>query len=262
MPSRRVLGRAALGASALVLAGSLTGPLARPLGFGGTALASDADIAQEYIRALTRGVPTGNAPAGSGTPSGTPSGAPLPPSGAPIANAPPASSADAAGDEADGEDGEGPQTRGVRVGGGAPQQAPGQPFGQPQVQPVVDPGGMQPRAVPAISLTIVFPTGSWLITPAAEKMLAPLGMALTSPQLAPFRFRIEGHTDTVGWPDQNQLLSERRAMAVRDYLVWRYGISPARMVPVGMGSSQLAVPTPDQWPEVRNRRVQILNLGS
>ena len=90
----------------------------------------------------------------------------------------------------------------------------------------------------------------------------PLGRALVSSDLAPFRFRIEGHTDTVGPAEENRLLSERRANAVRDYLVERFGISPARLMTEGLGESRLLVPTPDETPQQRNRRVQILNLGS
>jgi outer membrane protein OmpA-like peptidoglycan-associated protein len=34
------------------------------------------------------------------------------------------------------------------------------------------------------------------------------------------------------------------------------------MEPVGLGTAQLIVPTPDQTPEPRNRRVRIVNLDS
>jgi outer membrane protein OmpA-like peptidoglycan-associated protein len=118
-----------------------------------------------------------------------------------------------------------------------------------------------PAGVPAVSLTVTFATGSSALSPQAEQTLATLGRALASPDLAPFRFRIEGHTDTVGTSDQNQDLSRRRAETVRDFLVGRFGISAARLEAVGLGETQLLVPTPDQTPEARNRRVQVLNLG-
>ena len=75
------------------------------------------------------------------------------------------------------------------------------------------------------------------------------------------RFRIEGHTDTVGDPGMNQALSERRAAAVRDMLVQQHGIAATRLDPVGFGESTLLVPTGDGRDEPRNRRVQVINLG-
>jgi OOP family OmpA-OmpF porin len=115
---------------------------------------------------------------------------------------------------------------------------------------------------PSVSITITFPTGSATLTPEAERALAPLGRALAARELLPFRFRVEGHTDSVGDAAQNQSLSERRAAAVRHYLIGTYGIDAGRLVAVGFGSSQMIVQTPPQWPEARNRRVQIVNIGN
>ena len=142
-----------------------------------------------------------------------------------------------------------PQTRGIRIPG------------QEDPPPVQAAGTTAPAGVPALSMMIVFQTGSAELTPAAEAALLQLGAALASPDLAAYRFRIEGHTDTVGWPDQNMILSQRRAASVRDYLVKRFNINPARLETVGFGDSQLLIKTPSQVPEVRNRRVQVLNVG-
>ena len=73
---------------------------------------------------------------------------------------------------------------------------------------------------------------------------------------------MEGHTDSVGDVGQNQSLSERRAAAVRQYLIGTFGVEESRLIAVGFGSSQLLVQTPPQTPEVRNRRVQIVNIGN
>lgn len=172
------------------------------------------------------------------------------------------------------------QTRGIRVPGaadsgaaaaqpvapaasGAPVGSPPPPSAAGRAAAAVPPPRetTAPAGVPAASITVNFATGAWTITPQAERALAPLGRALTSPDLAPYRFRIEGHTDTVGDPAMNQTLSERRAAAVRDHLIQRYGVDPARLDAVGFGEAQLLVPTPDQAPEAKNRRVQVLNLG-
>jgi OmpA-OmpF porin, OOP family len=123
------------------------------------------------------------------------------------------------------------------------------------------PGTTAPPGTPATSLSVLFATGSDRLTPQAERLLDVLGQALASSTLAPYRFRIEGHTDTVGTPEFNHELSERRAIAVRDHLTRRFGVDPARLEAVGLGESQLLVRTPDQTPEARNRRVQVVNLG-
>jgi OOP family OmpA-OmpF porin len=70
------------------------------------------------------------------------------------------------------------------------------------------------------------------------------------------QFLVWGFTDTVGTAEYNQALSERRANAVADYLESR-GVSRDRMVIQGFGKTNLAVETPDQTPEPRNRRVEI-----
>lgn len=144
-----------------------------------------------------------------------------------------------------------------------------QPFGQPPIAvapppPDAPPPPRQttaPAGVAAVSITVNFATGSASLSPQAAFTLASLGRALSSPELAPYRFRIEGHTDTVGDAGMNLVLSQRRAEAVRDFLVKNFGVSPARLVAMGMGESQLLFPTPDNFPEPGNRRVQVLNLG-
>jgi outer membrane protein OmpA-like peptidoglycan-associated protein len=114
---------------------------------------------------------------------------------------------------------------------------------------------------PTLSLTVNFQTGSAELTPQAVSMLDRLGAALASNQLANYRFRIEGHTDTVGSKDYNLGLSDRRAQAVVTYIRDKFGVEPARLEPVGLGSSRPMVATADQVDEPRNRRVQVTNIG-
>lgn len=70
------------------------------------------------------------------------------------------------------------------------------------------------------------------------------------------QFLVWGHTDTAGPEAYNQGLSERRANAVAEYLEGK-GVTANRLVVRGFGESQLAVPTPDNDPEPRNRRVEL-----
>ena len=70
------------------------------------------------------------------------------------------------------------------------------------------------------------------------------------------RVLVWGYTDTAGPPAYNQRLSERRAETVARYLQSK-GVSRSRMEIKGWGETHLAVPTPDNTPEQRNRRVEI-----
>lgn len=125
---------------------------------------------------------------------------------------------------------------------------------------------MQPTpvaaAAPSVNLQVEFPTNSAELTPQARETLDRLGHALTSQDLASYRFRIEGHTDTVGSIALNRTLSQRRADAVAAYLERTFGISASRLESIGRGEAGLVVPTPPQTPEARNRRVEVINLGA
>lgn len=119
-----------------------------------------------------------------------------------------------------------------------------------------------PASAPSIDLSVQFASGSAELTPAATRVLNRLGQALTNPALASDRFRIEGHTDTVGTPDANKSLSQRRADRAAAYLEQKFGIDAGRLEAVGVGEEGLLVQTADQVAEPRNRRVHIVNLGS
>ena len=97
---------------------------------------------------------------------------------------------------------------------------------------------------------------------AGRGVLDNLGKALSDQALARYRFRIEGHTETVGTREYNKDLSDRRAAAVVDYLANNFHVDRSRVEAVGMGEDRLLVPTPDQTPEPRNRRVLVVNIGS
>ncbi len=68
--------------------------------------------------------------------------------------------------------------------------------------------------------------------------------------------QIYGHTDDVGTVEYNQLLSEKRADAVRAYLV-EAGIDPAVLATAGLGKSSPLVEGSDPQSRQRNRRVEL-----
>ena len=122
---------------------------------------------------------------------------------------------------------------------------------------IIEPTNAPP---PSIDLHIPFDFNSDQLTPDAIVVLRRLGEALKDPSFANSRFRIAGHTDAKGTAEYNQKLSERRAQAVRNYLVFQYDIDAGRLDVVGFGLSQLADPAHPE--DGINRRVQIVNLGS
>jgi OmpA-OmpF porin, OOP family len=142
----------------------------------------------------------------------------------------------------------------------APAKGPATHAAMAAAKPVT--GGAPAAAAPAVDLTVNFENGSADLTADAMKTLDELGTALSSDALKSYHFKVEGHTDTVGSPASDKLLSERRAKAVVAYISAKFGIPTTRMVPVGMGEQDLAVKTADQVAEPKNRRVVVVNLGA
>lgn len=107
----------------------------------------------------------------------------------------------------------------------------------------------------SIDMDVFFRLDSADLTQQARETLHVLGRALESEQLRQFSYLISGHTDASGPDSHNQALSERRAQAVRDYLVRNYFITPDRLLWTGFGESQLRIP--EEPYSAVNRRVEI-----
>lgn len=73
------------------------------------------------------------------------------------------------------------------------------------------------------------------------------------------RIIITGHTDNVGKPASNKLLSEKRAQACKDYMVER-GIDASRIEAVGFGDEQPIAPNETEEGRQRNRRIEAKEL--
>jgi len=71
------------------------------------------------------------------------------------------------------------------------------------------------------------------------------------------RVSVEGHTDSIGGEAYNQRLSERRAKAVRDYMVSE-GIDASRITTRGFGKSKPIASNSTKEGRAENRRVEIL----
>jgi len=113
---------------------------------------------------------------------------------------------------------------------------------------------------PNIDLEINFEYNSATIAARARPSVEALGRALTNPDLKGSTFLLAGHTDAAGSDAYNQTLSERRAEAVKQYLVEKFGIAANDLVTVGYGESRLK--RPDAPLDAANRRVQVVNLAN
>lgn len=72
---------------------------------------------------------------------------------------------------------------------------------------------------------------------------------------------VEGHTDSTGSKAYNLKLSQRRADAVRDFLV-KHGIAPDRIVARGYGEAYPVAPNDTAAGRQHNRRVEIVILDA
>jgi outer membrane protein OmpA-like peptidoglycan-associated protein len=115
------------------------------------------------------------------------------------------------------------------------------------------------QSMPAIDLEVYFDFDSAEITGKAEPQLRELGDALSNPKLKGATISINGHTDAVGSDAYNKRLSERRAAAIKVYLVENFPLAPLNLRTVGYGKSK-----PKNRSDLfaaENRRVEVINLA-
>ncbi len=114
------------------------------------------------------------------------------------------------------------------------------------------------ETVPVEFQTVYFDFDSYDIRPDAKPLLAEAAKRLRQfPQIS---LRLEGHCDERGTADYNLALGEKRANAVRDYLVG-LGVERARLATVSYGKERPADPGHDEAAWARNRRVEFKAEG-
>lgn len=89
------------------------------------------------------------------------------------------------------------------------------------------------------AMMINFEFDSIRILPRSYPLLDSVGKMLGLAEVKNKRIIIEGHTDALGRDEYNQVLSERRALAIKRYLVSRYAVQADRLVIIGKGESDL-----------------------
>jgi OOP family OmpA-OmpF porin len=105
---------------------------------------------------------------------------------------------------------------------------------------------------------IYFDTGSDRIRPESTPTLKEIGTMLKDhPDL---KLAIEGHTDNVGSAGSNLALSEKRAAAVRQYLIDSYQVDAARLTAKGLGAGKPAASNDTAEGRQQNRRVELVKM--
>ncbi len=107
---------------------------------------------------------------------------------------------------------------------------------------------------------LTFESGSDEILPEHQPILAKVQRVLVQFSGAPAR--IEGHTDSRGNADANRALSQRRAVAIREYLLESLPISADRLEATGYGEDRPIASNETEEGRTQNRRIEIvLALG-
>jgi len=106
-----------------------------------------------------------------------------------------------------------------------------------------------------LSGSVLFKSNSATLLPEAQNRLAQVAQALNQSKGAPLV--IEGHTDNQGSDTFNKSLSEKRAQAVKDFLV-KSGYDSSLIQVSGMGEADPVADNTSPEGRANNRRVEII----
>jgi OOP family OmpA-OmpF porin len=122
----------------------------------------------------------------------------------------------------------------------------------PAPKPAAAPPPPAPKTL-AVSSTGLFDFDKAVLTPEARAQLDKEVVARLAEFSSIKLIHIEGHTDRIGTQEYNQKLSERRADAVKAYLVSK-GVDGTKIETIGMGKTLQIKSCPDPSPkgEIRN----------
>ena len=105
---------------------------------------------------------------------------------------------------------------------------------------------------------VLFDFDKATLKPNAREALAKLsGILLAYPSL---KLQVEGHTDSIGSDEYNLTLSEKRADAVRDYLVSQ-GVQHDAVTAQGLGKANPVASNDTNDGRAKNRRVELVVSG-
>jgi outer membrane protein OmpA-like peptidoglycan-associated protein len=105
---------------------------------------------------------------------------------------------------------------------------------------------------------VLFDTAKHTLRPLAREKLAKVAGIVSGH--TGLRLDVEGHTDSVGTDEYNQVLSQERGSSVRDYLV-QQGMPAASVTTKGMGENQPIATNDTPEGRQQNRRVELVISG-
>ena len=101
-----------------------------------------------------------------------------------------------------------------------------------------------------------FPVGQAVIMPENYKLLSKVQRAIGNFEGS--SITIEGHTDSTGSKEMNDVLSQQRANAVKDYLVANKTLPSSKIVARGYGSVKPVASNATTEGRAANRRIDVI----
>jgi OOP family OmpA-OmpF porin len=112
--------------------------------------------------------------------------------------------------------------------------------------------------LPTINLDIQFDVDTPIVQPASYQTLGRIADALVHSSMLPYGVLIVGHIESNGRRENNVILSQRRADAIRDMLVNTFKIATKRVQAVGLGEEQFIDQARPSAPV--NNQIQVVTL--
>ncbi|BBO89669.1 OmpA family protein [Desulfosarcina ovata] len=121
-------------------------------------------------------------------------------------------------------------------------------------------GGIQEiPSKPSVTMHLTFALDSAKLSERSKAVLTNLGQALEKKALRGYLYQLEGHTCDLGTEEHNMDLSQRRALAVRNYLADNFELDSKQFEVAWFGETQPLGPNTDETARHQNRRVVIKN---
>ncbi len=109
-----------------------------------------------------------------------------------------------------------------------------------------------------VTNAIVFDVNSANIQASSNETLKTVGEILEDNK--DVKIKITGHTDSDGDDNKNLLLSQKRAAAVKEYLIKNYKVDATRLSSEGKGEKVPALPNTSPEGKAANRRVEFVKI--
>ena len=141
----------------------------------------------------------------------------------------------------------------------APKPEPAPPPPPKPAPPAPPPPAPAPKVIDKMTLHVLFAFDKSILT---EADVTELQKAVTFVKKYPgAKIRLDGYTDSIGTDAYNIKLSERRAAAVRDYLIKEASVDSSKITAVGHGKADPVADNKTAQGRAENRRVEVSILS-